>query len=129
MLLFGWLLVGWLLPTLLLLQPGRAPPHRSARSRACSCAHCQAARGSRLARLECALLTGLHSLLPHSMLGLPGGEHGGAAVPQQQPRQWGRQHMAGSLGQLARLGLRWACTLVLLWLPARTLAPWYTGDP
>ena len=130
-LLFGWLLVGWLLPTLLLLQPGTDPPHHPARSRACGCVHCQAAAGSWLARLECALLSGLHSLLASGPWVEPGAERTGAQQQQQQWRQqWLRQHGGdSSLARLIQLGLRWACTCVLLWLPARALAPWYTGEP
>ena len=129
MLLFGWLVVGWLLPTLLLL--GTHP--RAAARRRCTCERCR----SRLARLEAAVLAGLQSLLdtsggtrppPRSARGASAAQPGGD--PRRQRRGWqrvlARAHAAQPV-QLLRLALRWLVLLVALWLPARTLAPLYTG--
>ena len=144
MLLFCWLLLGWLLPTLLLLHPSGVPLRRR---RARPCTHCWrcwwAAAGTLLARCEHRLFVALHSLTaadPQAARRRAAGrnprgleEQQAQQEEQEQAVQDGDQEPVPEdteegLPPAAQLALRWLTVLVLLWLPCRTVAPWYTGE-
>lgn len=153
-LLFCWLLLGWLLPTLLLLHPSGVPPRRR-RVRLCTHSwRCwAAAAGTLLARCEHRLLVALHSLTAADANAArrragqrrrqqEHPEHPDQEQQQQRVQDEAQQEQAaqGEDGEMqpaedgdglspgVQLALRWLTLLVLLWLPCRTVAPWYTGE-
>ena len=156
MLLFCWLLLGWLLPTLLLLLPSGVPLRRR-RTRPCTHSwRCwTAAAGTLLVRCEHRFLVALHSLTaadPHAARRLAARQRSGQRELPEPPAQEQQEQEAEQDGQQrdqatqtdepevpprdhedslppgAQLALRWLTVLVLLWLPCRTVAPWYTRE-